>query len=446
MVFLQNIWWYLVLIGVMILVHELGHYWAARFFDVKIEAFSFGFGPRLFGFKHGETDFRFCAILFGGYVKMAGEQFGDMTDPGDQNVNADPRNFLAKPRWQRMIISFAGPAINLVLAVALLTGLFTQHYTRIPLPHSPVVGVVTPTGTAYQAGIREGDQVVQIDDIENPTWEDIALKEIAGAGQAMRVTVKRDGQLLHFSVTPTYDAKLSAGQSGWMQESQVQVAGYVKGNDAAEKAGLQKGDVLLTINGQALRSISRLPEVIEQTKGAPINMTYSRKGVVHQVMLTPVQREVEGQQRWLIGVLLEQPMEVVKLPLLEAFTESCHRNLQYAKLIFRFLEGIIERRMSPKSIEGPFRIAQMSGQAARDGAIPFIELMAGVSLNLAIFNLLPIPILDGGVILMLLIEMLLRRDLDLKIKEAVLKVGFVFLMVVVVFVLYNDLSKMLPPG
>jgi len=126
MVFLQNIWWYLVLIGVMILVHELGHYWAARFFDVKIEAFSFGFGPRLFGFKHGETDFRFCAILFGGYVKMAGEQFGDLSDPGDRNVNADPRNFLAKPRWQRMIISFAGPAINLALAVALLTGLNTN--------------------------------------------------------------------------------------------------------------------------------------------------------------------------------------------------------------------------------------------------------------------------------------------------------------------------------
>ena len=132
MVFLQNIWWYLVLIGVMILVHELGHYWAARFFDVKVEAFSFGFGPRLFGFKRGETDFRFCAILFGGYVKMAGEQLGDMSDPGDQNANTDPRNFLAKPRWQRMIIAFAGPAINVVLAVVLLTGLFMQHYLRIP--------------------------------------------------------------------------------------------------------------------------------------------------------------------------------------------------------------------------------------------------------------------------------------------------------------------------
>ncbi|MGA3188714.1 MAG: RIP metalloprotease RseP [Bryobacteraceae bacterium] len=446
MVFLQNIWWYLVLIGVMILVHELGHYWAARFFDVKIEAFSFGFGPRLFGFKHGETDFRFCAILFGGYVKMAGEQFGDMTDPGDQNANADPRNFLAKPRWQRMIISFAGPAINLVLAVVLLTGLFTQHYMRVPLPHSPIVGVVTPNGAAHQAGIREGDQVVKVDDIENPTWEDVVMKEIAGAGQAMQLEVKRDGKLLHFSVTPAYDPKLGAGQSGWMQESQVQVAGFVKGNDAAEKAGLEKGDILLNINGQPLLKASRLQEVLEQTKGTPIHLTYSRNGGLHEVMLTPEQREIEGQTRWMIGVQLVPGMEVVKLPLAQAFTESCHQNVQYAKLIFKFLEGILERRMSPKSIEGPFRIAQMSGEAARAGPVEFIMLMSGVSLNLAIFNLLPIPILDGGVILMLLIEMLLRRDLDLKVKEAVLKVGFVFLMVVVVFVLYNDLSKILPPS
>src|ERR1700676_1466491 len=166
MTLLQNIWWYLVLIGVMILVHEVGPYWAARFFDVKIETFSFGFGPRLFGFRRGETDFRFSAILFGGYVKMAGEQ------PGDEG-SADPRSFLSKPRWQRMIIAFAGPAINIVLAVVLLTGLFMQRFPKIPQPNSPVVGWVAPTGAAAKAGIREGDQVVQIDDVSNPTWDDI---------------------------------------------------------------------------------------------------------------------------------------------------------------------------------------------------------------------------------------------------------------------------------
>src|SRR5689334_8463797 len=174
MVFLQNFWWYLVLIGVMILIHELGHYWAARLFDVKVETFSFGFGPRLFGFKRGDTDFRFSAILFGGYVKMTGEQ------PGDEAA-ADPRSFQSHPRWQRMIIAFAGPAINVVLAVFLLAGLFMVEFPRVPTPPNPIVGYVLSDGAAYKAGIREGDRVVQVDDTNNPTWETISMKEISSA-------------------------------------------------------------------------------------------------------------------------------------------------------------------------------------------------------------------------------------------------------------------------
>src|SRR5713226_6071630 len=157
LLFLENMWWYLVLIGVMILIHELGHYWAARFFDVRVETFSFGFGPRLFGFKRGETDFRFSAILFGGYVKMTGEQSGES--------GADLRSLTAKPRWQRMIIAFAGPAINVVLAVALLAGLYMFRYPHIPNPHSPKIGSLEPDGAAAKAGLRVGDQLVQIDDV-----------------------------------------------------------------------------------------------------------------------------------------------------------------------------------------------------------------------------------------------------------------------------------------
>src|SRR5262249_51619643 len=183
---LQNIWWYLVLIGVMIMIHELGHYWVARLFDVKVETFSFGFGPRLFGFRRGETDFRFSAILFGGYVKMAGDL------PGDEASN-DPRSFQGKPRWQRMCVVFAGPAINVVLAVVLLTGLYMFQFQRMPLKNSPKVGAVTTDGAAYKAGIREGDQIVQVDDTTDPNWETIGMKEIAGAGQPMEVYVLRDG-------------------------------------------------------------------------------------------------------------------------------------------------------------------------------------------------------------------------------------------------------------
>jgi len=439
MVFLQNFWWYLVLIGVMILFHELGHYWAARLCDVKVETFSFGFGPRLFGFRRGETDFRFSAILFGGYVKMAGEQ------PGD-DAAGDPRSLFAKPRYQRMFIAFAGPLINLILAVAILAGLFMVEYPKIPMPHDPIVGSVMPDGAAAKAGIREGDKIVQIENTTDPTWDDITLKEIASAKRPMDVWAMRDGQRMHFTVTPAYDEKMAAGNAGWEQETEVEVASYYTGVDVAQKAGLQKGDILVSVNGLPIRSRTRLREVIEQTKGAPVELAYSRQGQQHSVMITPAKREVDGQERWMIGVELGTRVEIVKLPFTQAVTESVRRNAQSATVLVQVLESIVERRMSPKSLEGPIRIAQLSGEAAREGAMTFFGLMAAVSLNLAIINLVPIPIFDGGVILMLFVEMLMRRDLDLKVKEAVIRVGFVFLMVVLVFVIYNDLSKILPPG
>ncbi len=438
MAFLQNIWWYLVLIGVMILLHELGHYIAARMFDVKVETFSFGFGPRLFGIKHGDTDFRFSLLpILGGYVKMAGDQ------PGEQVT--DPRSLMAKPRWQRLIITFAGPAINVVLAVGLLTGLFTQHYPKVPTPKDPVVGYVVPDAPAAKAGIKRGDRVVQIDDVTDPTWDDVMMKEIAGAKRPVQVWVMRDGERQHFTVTPALDEKDGIGRLGWIQETEVQV-GSVSPGLQADKAGLKPGDILLSANGQPLRSIFRLHEIEKETDGAPLDLTFSRGGVEHQVSVKPEKGDPDhtGQERWVIGLTVEPRVDIVKLPLGQALTESWRENTRSAKLIFQFLEGMIERRMSPKSIVGPVGIAQMSGQAAREGPATFIGLMAAVSLNLAIFNLLPIPILDGGVILMLLVEMLLRRDVDLKVKEAVVKVGFVFLMVVVVFVIYNDISKMLP--
>lgn len=439
MALLHNIWWYLVLIGVMILVHELGHYFAARFFDVKVETFSFGFGPRLFGFRRGETDFRFSLILFGGYVKMTGDQ------PGDE-ATSDPRSLFAKPRWQRAIIAFAGPAINVVLAVVLLTGLFMVEFPKIPMPHRPVVGFVMPDGPAERAGIREGDRVVQVNNTTDPTWEDIGLTEIASARRAMQVWVLRNGQRLHFTVMPTYDDKQDVGYAGWFQESDVQVSDFYAGIDVAERAGLRKGDVLVSVNGVPIRSTSRVRELIEQAKGGPVKLVFLHNGQQREATVTPVHKTVDGEERWMIGVVFQAKYEVVKLPFPQALAEASKSSAQNAKLIFSVLEGIVERRLSPKGLTGPIRIAQMSGEAAREGAATFIGLMAAVSLNLAIVNLLPIPILDGGVILLLLVEMLLRRDLDLRVKEAVVKVGFVFLMVVLVFAIYNDLSKILPPG
>ena len=438
----QNVLWLLVLIGVMIIIHEAGHFWAARFFDVRVEVFSFGFGPRLFGFRKGDTDYRFSAILFGGYVKMTGEQ------PGDENAD-DPRSFLAKPRWQRLIIGFAGPFMNVILAVGLLTGLFMVKYERVADADQPaMIAHVAKDSPAAKAGIQEGDLIVRFDGKNNPTWEDISLKEVAAAGRPLDVTVKRSGKAIQTTVTPVLDERRGVGTVGWAPRAQVQV-GDLSPDMPAEKAGLQKGDLLLTANGQPIQSMFTFQEIIQAAQGKPVELVFERNGKRQTVMLTAVYRKIDtGPTRWVVGFMPEPHLKIVttRLSFAEALSESIDQNMKGATLIFKFLRGIIERRMSPKTLEGPIRIAQLSGEAAREGPSAFIILMSMVSLNLAIFNLLPIPILDGGVILLLVIEMLMRRDLSLQVKETVFKVGFVFLMVVVAFVIYNDISKILPAG
>ncbi len=433
-VVLQNFWWFLVLIGVMILIHEFGHYWAARFFDVKVETFSFGFGPRLFGFRKGETDFRFAAILFGGYVKMAGEQ------PGDENA-ADPRSFLQKPRWQRLIIAFAGPAMNILLAVAVLAGLFMVRFPKIHTNHSPVVGYVVPDGAAAKAGIRDGDRVVQIDNTADPTWEDIGMKEVASAGHPLTVWIERGSDRQRVTVTPVLDPKTGAGFAGWAEESQIEI-GSVLPDKPAAKAGIHAGDIVVSVNGQPVRSTSKLHDIISNNGGKPVEIVYLRDGKQAAVNITPTQSATEGADKWMIGVSLQPRVVFVSLSLPQALVESVRQNAKSATFIYQFLRGIVERRMSPKSLEGPIRIAQLSGEAAREGPTAYFGLAAMLSLNLAIVNMLPIPILDGGVILLLLVEMFMRRDLSLRVKEAALKVGFVFLMGVVAFAIYNDISKL----
>jgi regulator of sigma E protease len=446
MAFVQSVFWFVILIGVMILIHELGHFWAARFFDVHVETFSFGFGPRLFGFRRGETDYRVSAVFFlGGFVKMAGEL------PGDENAN-DPRGFLAKPRWQRLIVVLAGPLMNVVLAVALLTGLYMVKYQKaVDADGGAVVGSVAPNTPAAKAGIQEGDRIVKLGSKRNPTWEDIILKEIESAQRPMQMTLERSGpngvRQFETSVTPVLDERSGADTLGWSEKGEVQL-GPVTSGMPAQKVGLQQGDLILIAGGHPIHATVRFHEVIRGSGGNPVLIEFQRNGKPMQVTVKPVWSTADGQPRWVIGAFVEPKLNIVtsRLSLPDALRESVDENVRGAGLIFHLLEGIVERRISAKSISGPVGIAQMSGQAAKQGPSAFIAFMSMLSLNLAVVNLMPLPILDGGGIVMLLIEMVMRRDMSMPVKEAVFKVGFVFIMMLVAFVIYNDITKILPAG
>jgi regulator of sigma E protease len=446
----QNILWLLILIGVMIMIHELGHFWAARYFNVKVETFSLGFGPRLFGFRRGETDYRVSLILFGGYVKMAGEQTAEF---GAENAGmtlsaADPRTLLAKPRWQRLIIAFAGPFMNLLLAVGLLTGLYMVKYPKLSdTDMEVVIGHVLQGSPAAKAGVQDGDRIVNLNGKSNPNWEDVGMKEIESAGRPMYITVDRAGRRINTVVTPVLSESTGVGYAGWDERGEVEVA-EVNPEFPAAKAGLQKGDIVVALNGQPIHSTARFHEVTKNSGGKPVVVEYLRNGETHTVTIQPVYAKLEGLTQWRIGVSSQTKLKIIntKLSFPDALAESIGQNAKGALFFVHVLEGMVERRMSTKNLTGPIGLAAIAGQEARLGPMEYLSLMSMLSLQLAVLNLMPIPILDGATILMLLIEIVMRRDLSLNVKEAMFKAGFVFILMLVAFVIYNDLAKMMPQG
>ncbi|HZS54296.1 MAG TPA: RIP metalloprotease RseP [Bryobacteraceae bacterium] len=431
--FFHDAFWFAVLLGVMILVHELGHFWAAVSVGIKVETFSIGFGSRLFGFKRGETDFRVSAIPLGGYVRMLGEQ------PGDDKA-ADPRAFQAKKRWQRAIVIIAGPLMNVVLAIAIVAGLY-MHGVQTEVEQSKaVVSSITPGSPAAQAGLQPGDKIIDFAGQANPSWPDVVMKTAMNANRSLPIVVDRHGQKLHLSVTPRMDPKEGLGSAGW--NGGVQVAEIVKGMPAA-KAGLHPGDSFIKVNGQAISSPDTVRDAIMKSGGKPVDFVIARAGEFQNVSVIP-QRSSDPKTPYQIGIYFQRRPEFVKLGIGAALAQSLTFNKQNALLIYQLLGGIIEHRVSPKSaLAGPIQIAQMSSEAAHEGATSYLTIMALISLNLAVFNLLPIPILDGGTLLLLIIEMLLQREVSVQVKETVFKIGFVCLMAIVVFAIYNDISRIL---
>jgi regulator of sigma E protease len=430
---------FIVVLGVMIVVHEFGHYAVAKLLGVRVEQFAIGFGKRLFGFRKGETDYRINALPLGGYVKMSGE------NPMDDRTG-DPGEFLSHPRWHRFLIAIAGPVMNILLAVALLTMVYMVHYEYAAVLDEPaVIGWVIPDTPAARAGILAGDRIVRIDGVQNPTWQQVDPEEALNPNQPISITVNRASRNMDLTIVPEPYGIDQIGSAGWVPKEPSVTITELEPDMPAIKAGMKIGDQILRVDGQPIPALEAMMEILKQTKDRPVQITVSRHGQEKTFTVQPVLKDTRGLpgQRYRVGIG-SLPTKVTRLPFAAALERSVERNQQASLLILELVQKMVQRKISIRSIEGPIRIGQAAGDAAsQKGWTPLMELTAAISLNLGIFNLLPIPILDGGVILLLLVEGLIRRDIDLRIKERIYQAAFVFLVLFAAMVIYNDVTKLL---
>lgn len=430
-----------VVLGVMIVIHELGHHLVAKFFGVRVEVFSVGFGKRLWGFRKGDTDYRVSALPFGGYVKMSGE------NPMEERTG-DAGEFASHPRWQRVLIAMAGPAMNIILAISLITGIFMVHYEYDASAAAPaVVGDVDPEGPAKTAGILPGDRITRIGDVQNPLWEDMQdamMRAKMSPGEPLDMTIQRGTEIINTKLYPVVRGQKELDYTGIVAEGPIVVT-KVNPSSPAAKAGLQENDEIVAINGQPMRSMFQVKALVRQNGEAPLQMQVRRDAQLLTLIAKPEQMVDSGKKEFRIGIGSEprRTIKVEALPFSQAFQKSLKWNKRYSLLIGDLLQKMVQRKVSLKQVDGPIGIGKATGEAVREpGWIPILMISAMISLNLGIFNLLPIPILDGGLILMLAIESVIRRDIDQRIKERVYQTAFVFLVLFAVMVIFNDVTKL----
>jgi regulator of sigma E protease len=433
-----------VVLGILVFVHELGHFIVAKLCGVRVEVFSLGFGPRLFGMKRGDTDYRVSLLPFGGYVKMAGEI------PGEAQ-SGDPAEFNARPRWQRVLIALAGPAANFALAIGLMTVFYMMHNEVEAYQSWPArVDFVMAHSPASAAGFAPGDLITDFDGIQNPTWRQISIRTVLDLGHPAPVKVERNHQTVALNITvpnPRDEADFDLETVGFvpqMQKTPISIH-QIEANMPAQRAGLKAGDKILSVDGMALHSVDAMISFLQQNGSQPIHLTVSRGGSVFQVLLQPMLGDPgDGHKVYRIGFSADPPPVVVQqLPLPAAFLQSIHFNARNSSLILEFLQRIATRRLSVETISGPVGIARQTGLAVQQPELqPIIGLTAVISINLGIVNLMPFPILDGGTIFLLLIEGVLRRDLNQHFKERIYQAAFVVIILLFVFIMFNDISKL----
>ncbi|MEO8682796.1 MAG: RIP metalloprotease RseP [Vicinamibacterales bacterium] len=424
-------------LGVLVFIHELGHFLLARWNGVRVITFSLGFGPKILKVQRGDTEYCLSIIPLGGYVKMAGE------NPEDTPTGASDE-FLAKSKWQRLQILVAGPAMNLMLAVVLLALVLMQGADVLAYLDQPAtIGMVQAGSPAEKAGLLPGDTIVKVGTADVRTWEHLDMAVAARPEREVQLVVMRGGREEHLTVRPDLtelrtrnDARFEVGTIGVLPDVYPSVQSLVPG-EPAEKAGFKAADVIVAVDGKRMVFGAQVSEAISKNADVPIQVTIRRDGVEQIIPVTPVKQGDAGR----IGIHIAEATKSFKPSPLEAVGLSVQRNVETAGQILRTLKELVTGEASPKQLMGPVGIAQLSGESAQAGWIALFGLMASISLNLGLLNLLPIPVLDGGHIFIMGIETIVRRDFSLAVKEKMLFAGFVLLMTLMVTVIYNDLTR-----
>ena len=432
------------ILGSAVILHEFGHFIVAKMLGIRVETFSVGFGKRLWGRKWGTTDYRLSLIPLGGYVKLGGDDSNAGIEDGGAEEIPTRERFDLRPRWQKFMVGVAGPVMNVLTALAIpFVGAMTVGVPAL----TPVVSQVEQGGAAEAAGLKPGDRIVSFDGENEPTWRWMNVAASVKKTQTLPMVVDRNGERQTLSITPkvVQEDGHEIGDLGFQPDLGVQpvVVDRTLEGSPAEEAGLKSGDRFLAIDGEPARNTAQIREYIGKHPGQ-IRISVERGG--ERVELTAPERRMEGGKT--LGLYFQQPPLETVGPI-EAASVAVNTNLEILRLTGMALGQVFTGKMPVgEAVGGPIAIAAASYEAATNyGWDGVFNMLGFLSLNLGIFNLLPIPVLDGGMLFMLLVEGALAvfgMKISLRVRERIQQVGFVFLLLLMGFVIINDVTKFAP--
>jgi regulator of sigma E protease len=445
----QKAWWFLLVLGVLVSFHELGHFLAARWVGVKVLKYSIGFGPKLAGRQVGETEYLISAIPLGGYVKLYGEEESEAVTPEDQR-----RSFVHQPLLSKMAIVAAGPGFNFLLAYLIFAGwLSTGSPLFVPTFHdlTPDVEALKPGSPAEAAGLKTGDRILRVNDKEISSRTELYDAVAKSGGQALTLDVRRAGQVKTLVVTPGATTVQDNGKEVTtyrlgIEETAPVITAVMTGSPAMA-AGFKDGDRVVSIEGQPIQTWSQMTGFVKDSPNKPLRFQVQREGRVVDVTVTPAADKtvVEGKTVEVGKIGISGPGRSIirsSNPLLAAW-DGAKATWGWTELTAVGLYKMIAGEISSKNIGGPLTIANMSGEAAAQGASSVVFLIAILSINLGVLNLLPIPILDGGHLLFFAIEAVLRKPLGERQREIAQQVGLLLLVSIMVFAFWNDIERLI---